>query len=533
MFLITKDDAPCPPATAKISPDVSARRLTLRRTAGAVGLTLALIGAATNLSSAAFAAEASPAAPELTHNGGFEAGTDGWRTNDPAIQQLKSVPGGHNGKALELGTTAPGSVVANDVTNTVTNAAASTSYAVSAWVKAVDTQITGQLRVRETLNSVTTTHASTFQASTDAWKHVTLNMTTAAAGATLDLNVLGWDVPVTAKLLIDDVSMTEVPGGQPVVDQPARNQPPAQQHTAGQPPANQPAPPVAATPNQTGCLASAIGIPSCGVLVGAAVGGNTDPAAFEKSVGGTLQIRRTYWDGGKVDKAVATAAADIAAGRLPWISFKLPYSWSDMAAGKGDAWAKDLTAKLAKLNGPVWIAFHHEPEGDGNIADWVKMQQRLAPIVHSGSKNVAFTMIVTGWHQFYGDPQFSLDALWPGDGLVDLVGLDPYNWYGTVKNGKTNTKMDNFATEFYPQMQAFAQKHKTAWGIAETGETDAAARQDPKWLARSYSDMAKFGGVAFTYFNTSLNSNGASWPITDPGKVSQFADILKSAKAGK
>ena len=34
------------------------------------------------------------------------------------------------------------------------------------------------------------------------------------------------------------------------------------------------------------------------------------------------------------------AEADLAAGRLPWISFKLPYSWPDMAAGKGDAWAR-------------------------------------------------------------------------------------------------------------------------------------------------------------------------------------------------
>ncbi|MCY0905703.1 carbohydrate binding domain-containing protein [Arthrobacter sp. H14-L1] len=518
MSVISKEDAPHISPSAKIGSGAFTRRPTLRHSAGVVGLTLALIGAATNVSPAAFAAEPSPAAPELTRNGDFEAGTTGWHTNNPAVQQLKSVTGGHYGKALELGTTAPGVVVANDDVNTVTNAAASTSYLVSAWVKAVDTQIAGQLRVRETKNSVTTTHASTFQAGTDAWQQVTLSMTTAEAGATLDLNVLGWDVPTTAKLLIDDISMTEVPGVQPAEESP----------TLGHP-----APPVVAAPNPSGCLTSVIGIPSCGTLVGAAVGGNTDPAAFEKSIGGTLQIRRTYWNGSKVDKAVATAAADIAAGRLPWISFKLPYSWSDMAAGKGDAWTADLTAKLSRLNGPVWIAFHHEPEGDGNIADWVKMQQRLAPIVHSGSRNVAFTMIVTGWHQFYGDPQFSLDALWPGDGLVDLVGLDPYNWYGTVKNGKTNTKMDNFATEFYPQMQAFADKHNTAWGIAETGETDAAALQDPQWLARSYSDMARFGGVAFTYFNTALNSNGASWPITDPGKVSQFADILKKAKTGK
>ena len=33
------------------------------------------------------------------------------------------------------------------------------------------------------------------------------------------------------------------------------------------------------------------------------------------------------------------AKTDLAERRLPWISFKLPYSWADMATGKGDAWA--------------------------------------------------------------------------------------------------------------------------------------------------------------------------------------------------
>ena len=47
------------------------------------------------------------------------------------------------------------------------------------------------------------------------------------------------------------------------------------------------------------------------------------------------------------------------------MSFKLPHSWGEMAAGAGDAWAKNLAARFGRLNGPVWLAFHHEPEGDG------------------------------------------------------------------------------------------------------------------------------------------------------------------------
>ena len=40
----------------------------------------------------------------------------------------------------------------------------------------------------------------------------------------------------------------------------------------------------------------------------------------------------------------------------------------------------DIATKLSKLNGPVWIAFHHEPENDGDITLWTKMQARLAQV---------------------------------------------------------------------------------------------------------------------------------------------------------
>ena len=56
--------------------------------------------------------------------------------------------------------------------------------------------------------------------------------------------------------------------------------------------------------------------------------GNSGVAQIIKSTPGAI---------GYVD--FATAKADIAAHRVPWISFKLPYSWPDMVAGKGDAGA--------------------------------------------------------------------------------------------------------------------------------------------------------------------------------------------------
>jgi hypothetical protein len=117
-----------------------------------------------------------------------------------------------------------------------------------------------------------------------------------------------------------------------------------------------------------GTYLSERGIPQQGsTLLGAAYGGNSDPTAWEGDLGRQLGVRRTFWQSTNVDSAVRTAKADVAANRVPWLSFKLPHSWPDMVAGKGDAWAKDIALKLKAVDGPVWVAFHHEPENDGDI----------------------------------------------------------------------------------------------------------------------------------------------------------------------
>ena len=141
-----------------------------------------------------------------------------------------------------------------------------------------------------------------------------------------------------------------------------------------------PAPRFTASANGSGCAVSARGVPSSCTVVGAAVSGNDDPAVFEGQVGGSLGVRRTYFQSGQVSNAVRVAQADKAAGRVSWISFKLPYTWKEMAAGKGDAWARDLAKRLGAVGGHVWVAFHHEPETDRNqsIGDWVAMQKTVA-----------------------------------------------------------------------------------------------------------------------------------------------------------
>ncbi len=288
--------------------------------------------------------------------------------------------------------------------------------------------------------------------------------------------------------------------------------------------------PVPADPDTTRpntCATTARGLPQCGAFLGMAYGSNTDPTELEKGLGAPLGVRRTYYRADQVAGAVKTVKADVAAGRLPWISFKVPYSWEDMVAGKGDAWARDVHTQLDAVNGPVWVAFHHEPETDGNIQTWRKMQERLAPIVRGDSTNIGYSVVLTGWHQFYGPSEYSLANIWPRNVKIDVAGFDVYNTLGVVKNGKLNTKGNNMDTNYYAKIQAWAKTQKVAWGLAETGYTDYAAQRDPHWITTAHQQMVARGGVAFAYFNTTLNSI-APWRL-DATKLAQYKKAVPNS----
>lgn len=275
-----------------------------------------------------------------------------------------------------------------------------------------------------------------------------------------------------------------------------------------------------------GCTYSARGIPNCGALLGAAYGSNTPPDEWEQSMGHVLGVHRTYWAAGDVTAAVETARLDLLHDRVPWMSFKLPYSWEQMRDGAGDGWARDLAHRVSRLDGPVWLAFHHEPEGDGDIRAWTAMQAHLAPIVREAAPNVAYSVILTGWNQLHGDRKYALDAIWPEGTTIDLVGFDVYETYGVAPGDTRSRDRRDFGGDYFAKFRRFAESRGVAWAIAETGHNDRSAEDDPEWLQRVYRTLTEYGGVALTYFNTTVNSS-TSWRLTG-AKEQEFAAVLRT-----
>lgn len=481
-----------PPAPLRRLRAASSR--TVLALVGAVALTVPLL--------AVGATPASALGPDLVKNGSFENGTAGWRTNNSSTV-LEDVAGGVDGaRSARLSTSTGGIVVLNDLEATVPSTRAGTAYRATVAIRTDTPGARGQLRVREVGDSVTYHSTNYFLAGT-GWTRLQLDFTV-EAGAKLDLNVLSWDTPTNRSLFIDDVGLAEAGV---VQDEPAGD-------VAGQ--------------LNNGCAYTTRGIPACGAFLGAAVGSNTDPASRESQVGAELALRRTYFSGGQVDGAVETARRDLARGKLPWISFKMPYSWQDMASGRGDAWARDLVDRLDALKGPVWLAFHHEPENEAaNIQDWVRMQERLGPIVRGRSDNVAFTVILMGWHQFYGSEKLSLSNLWP-DTTVDVAGFDTYNLQGAPSNGRIRTEPMDLRSLYFERFRAWTRSTGVPWALAETGYTDYAAQRDPSWVRRTFGDLQDTGGIGMSYFDSPLNSD-ADWTLSTSLRRQDFGAALRTS----
>lgn len=441
--------------------------------------------------------------PNLVVNGSFELGATGWRTNASATD-LRIVPGGVDGsRAASLHTRTGGTAALNDVANTVVEAQAGTAYLASVWIRTDTPGTAGQFRVREVGDGDVVGHDVEFALSGTRWTRLDMSFAVGDADALLDVNVLAWNTSADRSLLVDAVSLTrsagaEAPGGEG--------------HVAGM--------------LSNGCSYTMRGIPACGAYLGAAVGANDDPAQRESRSGGVLGIHRTYFHSGQVSSAVETARQDLAAGRLPWISFKMPHSWSDMADGRGDAWARDLVTRLDALEGPVWLAFHHEPENDAShIGEWVRMQERLGPMVRNRSDNVAFTLILMGWHQIYGAERMSFEEVWP-DTAVDVAGFDTYNLQGAPSNGRIRTEPMDLRTEYFEKFQAWSKRTGVPWALAETGYTDYAARRDPTLLRRTFSDLQSTGGIGLSYFDSPLHSD-ADWTLSTSEKLADFTAAMR------
>ena len=246
---------------------------------------------------------------------------------------------------------------------------------------------------------------------------------------------------------------------------------------------------------------------------GASIGGNADPGRHESVAGVPLGLRRTFfsWDQ-RTGSLVNTARADLAAGRLPWVSVKTP-GWAAMASGSLDGQIDEMIRALDALDGPVWLTVHHEPEGGAGVnsvddpagaAGWRAMQTNVRQRIDAvGSDNIAFASILMSWT--FDSRSGRNPAEWWVDGIFDFAAVDHY-----VQDESTpgmDILMWNKAREFYASKGI-----KMAVGEWGNRGTDAAAAAEMQaWYDTAVASGGQIIGLAA--FDSNLNSPRGGWEL--------------------
>lgn len=267
---------------------------------------------------------------------------------------------------------------------------------------------------------------------------------------------------------------------------------------------------------------------------GAAISGNGDPVSrHETAAGRAMGVHRTFWQwADRTSRLVDTAADDLAAERIPWVSVKTP-SWAAMGNGQYDAEIDAMLRALSALGGPVWLTLHHEPEGGGGVnspddpagpAGHVAMNRRVRQrLTALGVRNVALAPVLMSY-TFKSASGRDPEA-WFAPGIYDFIGIDHYR-------DSEATLLDST----WASIRGWARSKGLDLAVGEWGMrgTDAAAGQRVReWFdaaAASATDGAGARVVGLCAFDSGLNSPSGSWELAGEQRT-MFRQFLLDPRA--
>lgn len=236
--------------------------------------------------------------------------------------------------------------------------------------------------------------------------------------------------------------------------------------------------------------AGGVPLPTSGVYLGSAVNSVVEGVtwaeafdAFEDTTGRDLALHRTYqsWEGTTISNLTKL---DTKNGRIPAVSIEAPV-WAELASGARDAEVVAQAQAFKAFGKPVLLSLNHEPEIDtgtlGTPQQYRDAWRRWAGIYRAqGVTNVSLTWIVLA--SSFGRDAAVAESYYPGDDVVDWLGVDGYNWYDVCKTSRWRTFDEVFAG-----FRTWAAKHPKPIFIAEVGSAEDSA--DPQRKARWVQEM--------------------------------------------
>jgi len=209
-------------------------------------------------------------------------------------------------------------------------------------------------------------------------------------------------------------------------------------------------------------------VPAQGAWLGAFVGTGT-LAQLETTLGRKLAIVHHFF--GWSDDFTTQAAAELSANRMPLITWETwtngtGFPLTDIVNGAHDTMIRSRAQAAKALAKPFFLRWGHEMNGnwypwDGThnganqaaTATYVSAYRHIHDLfVAAGATNVLWVFSPNvdsvpgdGWNQW--------SNYYPGDGYVDWMGFDGYNW-GTSQSTSTWRSFPNLAGAIYASLAA-------------------------------------------------------------------------------
>lgn len=293
-------------------------------------------------------------------------------------------------------------------------------------------------------------------------------------------------------------------------------------------------------------------VPSCNILWGAAAGGFSDTPRdqalreWEQKSGRTASVYHTYHRADELfpTKAEIAMANEPGKPRLLFLNWKVDYgtSWAAVARGEQDARIDRLAAYIkANYQDKFFMTLHHEPENDvvatagsGKTAtDYAAMfRHTVLRLRAQGVSNAVFVVAYMGIEKFYNQPWWW--DLYPGDDVVDWIGLDAYvaskpggYHYGTLTDLVNRTTDPTKFPGFYNWHQKYHANKPlmlAEWGVHEYA---ADPTQKAKILSTVLTELVKFPAIkGMFWFDTAKDQNGSDIRIdSSPLALAEFRKI--------
>ena len=192
------------------------------------------------------------------------------------------------------------------------------------------------------------------------------------------------------------------------------------------------------------CVTGALLVPSCGVLWGGAAGGFTDAPRdqalidWEKLSGRTASIFHTYHKGDEPfpTKSEIAMTRDAAHPRVLLLNWKIAYgsTWAKVANGEQDKRIDAFAARVkAAFGEKFFLVLNHEPENDVvatagsgfQATDFAAMYRHtILRLRAQGVTNMINVLAYMGNEKWMAQSWWT--QLYPGDDVVDWIGLDSY-----------------------------------------------------------------------------------------------------------